>query len=101
MITTTIMSIDTKGAITRVTPDMITAAIVDAEYHVFPGTTVTVCMITLANGAKVLGHNYGSIDPSQQDWQQGRQAAYDMAREKVWELEGYALRERLAQGGAA
>lgn len=86
---------------THVSPDMITRAIISADYHVFPGTTVTVCMLTLANGAKVLGHNYGAIDPTKQDWQLGKQAAYDMAREKVWELEGYALRERLAQGGAA
>ena len=80
----------------RVTPDMITAAIVSSDFHVLPDTQITVCTITLRNGTKVLGYNYGAIDPARQDWQQGRQAAYDMAREKVWELEGYALRERLA-----
>lgn len=80
----------------RVTPDMITAAIVSSDFHVLPGTQITVCTITLRNGAKVLGYNYGAIDPARQDWQQGRQAAYDMAREKIWELEGYALRERMA-----
>lgn len=80
----------------RVTPDMITAAIVSADYHVLPGTQITVCIITLRNGTKVLGYNYGTIDPAGQDWQLGRQAAYDMARERIWELEGYLLRERLA-----
>lgn len=80
----------------QVTPDMITAAIVSSDFHVLPGTQITVCVITLRNGAKVLGYNYGAIDPMRQDWQQGRQAAYDMAREKVWELEGYALRERFS-----
>lgn len=80
----------------RVTPDMITAAIVSSDFHVLPGTQITVCAITLRNGAKVLGYNYGAIDPARQSWEQGRQAAYDMAREKIWELEGYALRERLA-----
>jgi hypothetical protein len=79
-----------------VTPDMITAAIVAADYHVLPGTQITVCTLTLRNGTKVLGYNYGAIDTARQDWKQGRQAAYDMAREKIWELEGYALRERLA-----
>lgn len=82
--------------VARVTPDMITAAIVGADYIVLPGTQITVCTITLRNGTKVLGYNYGAIDPACQDWAQGRQAAYDMAREKIWELEGYALRERLA-----
>lgn len=85
---------NTAGA--RVTQDMITVAIVSSDFHVLPGTQITVCTITLRNGAKVMGYNYGAIDPSLQDWQQGRQAAYDMAREKVWELEGYALRERMA-----
>ena len=83
----------------RVTPDMITAAIVSSDFHVLPDTQITVCTITLRNGTKVLGYNYGAIDPARQDWAQGRQAAYDMAREKVWELEGYALRERLAVPG--
>lgn len=81
----------------RVSPDMITRAIVGAQYHVFPGTTVTVCLIELANGAKVIGHNYGAIDPARQDWEQGKQDAYGMAREKIWELEGYALRDRLSK----
>ena len=90
--------IQTKGdsPAIRVTPDMITAAIVSSDFHVLPDTQITVCTITLRNGTKVLGYNYGAIDPARQNWQQGRQAAYDMAREKVWELEGYALRERLA-----
>lgn len=80
----------------RVTEDMITAAIMHVDYLTLPDTQITVCAITLRNGAKVLGHNYGAIDPARQNWEQGRQAAYDMAREKIWELEGYALRERLA-----
>ena len=84
----------------RVTPDMITAAIASSDFHVLPSTQITVCTITLRNGAKVLGYNYGAIDPARQDWQQGRQAAYDMAREKILELEGYALRERMAAAAA-
>ena len=80
----------------RVTQDMITAAIMHVDYLTLPDTQITVCAITLRNGAKVLGHNYGAIDPARHSWEQGRQAAYDMAREKIWELEGYALRERLA-----
>ena len=65
------------------------------SYHTFPDATVTVCLLTLRNGAKVIGHNYGAIDPSRQNWETGKQAARTMAVEKVWELEGYLLRERL------
>lgn len=85
----------------RVTQDMITAAIMHVDYLTLPDTQITVCAITLRNGAKVLGYNYGAIDPARQSWEQGRQAAYDMAREKIWELEGYALRERQAAGQKA
>ena len=95
---------ETKFEAYYVTDADVTRAIVTSDFHVFPGTTVTVCLLTLPNGARVIGHNYGSIDPARQDWQKGRQAAYDMAREKVWELLGYELRCKLAahqQGGAA
>lgn len=86
------------SAAPRLTPDRIEAAIKDEQYHVFEGTTVTVCMLTLRNGAKVIGHNYGSIDPAQQDWTIGKIEAREMAVEKVWELEGYLLRQRISTG---
>lgn len=87
---------ETSKVAPRVTPERIEEAIVNTEFYVFPGTTVTVCLLTLKNGAKVLGHNYGSIDPAKQDWCIADLVARDMAVGKVWELEGYALRERLA-----
>lgn len=80
----------------RVTPARIDEVIVNTEFYVFTGTTVTVCLLTLKNGTKVIGHNYGSIDATRQDWATGRFEARAIAIEKVWELEGYVLRERLA-----
>lgn len=82
--------------VNRLTAAHIDAVIVKEAFHVFPDSTVTVCMLTLRNGAKVLGHNYGSIDPSQQDWATGRREARAIAVEKAWELEGYLLRQNLA-----
>ena len=67
----------------------------DQTYYIFPGTTVTTCLLTLENGAKILGVNYGTIDPERHDRDQGRLNAYEDAFEKVWELEGYLLREKL------
>ena len=90
----------TGAAPIGLTPADIEAAIAGTDYHVFPGTTVTVCMLTLRNGAKTIGYNYGPIDPARQDWEQGKKAAHAMAVEKVWELEGYLLRERLHQAAA-
>lgn len=94
--------IDAQAAITeaqpltrQLTPADIDGVIVDRRFHKLPDTAITICELTLRNGAKVLGHNYGSIDPTKQDWAQGEAAAFALAREKVWELEGYLLRERL------
>ena len=67
----------------------------DQTYYIFPGTTVTTCLLTLENGTKILGVNYGAIDPERHDWDQGRLSAYEVAFEKIWELEGYLLREKL------
>ena len=67
----------------------------DETYYIFPGTTVTTCLLTLENGTKVLGINYGAIDPERHGWEQGRLNAYENAFEKIWELEGYLLREKL------
>ena len=80
----------------RLTPNHIDEqirAVAFHQFHEFPGTTVTVCLLTLRNGAKVSGYNCGAIDPEQQNWEQGKNAAYSMALEKVWELEGYLLRD--------
>lgn len=80
----------------HLTPADIDPVIVGEDYHVFPGTTVTVCCLTLRNGAKAVGHNYGAIDSTRQDWATGKREARAMAVEKIWELEGYLLRERLS-----
>lgn len=47
-----------KGLIApRITPDMIDEAIAAEAYHVFPGTTLTVCALTLRNGFQVVGES--------------------------------------------
>ena len=82
----------------RFTPQMIDAAIVAGQYHVFPGTTVTVCCLTLGNGYTVVGE---SACASRENFDQelGQKIAYDNARNKIWQLEGYLLRQRLHDAG--
>ena len=57
---------------------------------------VTYCVLELRNGAKVTGVNHGPVSAANFDAAKGREYARENAIEKVWELEGYALRERLA-----
>ena len=59
---------------------------------------VTFCVLILRNGTKIVGINYGSIDPAQHSLEQGRSAARAHAIGQIWQLMGYALREQLAHG---
>lgn len=77
----------------RVTPERIDSVIVDEDYHVFPGTTLTVCALKLANGFTVTGES-ACAGPENFDAELGRKIARAQAKDKIWALEGYALRER-------
>lgn len=72
----------------KMTLDDINRAVVSADYHVFPETTVTVCCLKLRNGFCVVGYS-ACIDPAEFDEAMGRSEANKVAIEKVWELEGY------------
>lgn len=78
----------------RVTPEHIDNCIVGEDFHVFANTTVTVCCLTLRNGFTVIGES-ACASPANFDPDLGRKIARDNARNKIWALEGYALRERL------
>ena len=78
----------------RLSPDKIDAVIVSEQYHVFPGTTLTVCCLTLRNGFQVTGES-AAASPANFNEELGRKIARDNARNKIWALEGYLLRQRL------
>ncbi len=79
----------------RLSPNEIDATIVGEDYYVFPGTTLTVCCLELRNGFRVTGES-AAASPANFDEEIGRKVARANAREKIWALEGYALREKLA-----
>ena len=88
--------IKTKGLnAPRLTPDHIDAQIVGEQFYVFPGTTLTVCALTLKNGFQVVGES-AAASPANFDESIGRRIARDNARNKIWALEGYRLRSYLA-----
>jgi len=76
--------------------DLIDKAITAEQYHVFPGTTMTVCALQLHNGYIVTGES-AAASPENFDKDIGRKIARDNARNKIWALEGYLLREKLAE----
>lgn len=79
----------------RLSPDDIDAVIVSEGFHVFPGTTLTVCALTLKNGFIVTGES-ASASAENFDAELGRKIARSNARNKIWALEGYLLRDKLA-----
>lgn len=81
----------------RLTPEAIDATIVREQYHVFDGTTLTVCCLTLKNGYTVTGES-AAASPENFDREIGREIARQNAREKIWGLEGYLLKQRLHEG---
>lgn len=78
----------------RLTPEAIDAAVLTATYHVFPGTVLTVCCLTLLNGFNVVGQS-APASPENFDEALGRKIAFEDARRQIWRLEGYALKTRL------
>ena len=80
----------------RVAPADLDAKITGEQYHVFPGTTLTVCCLTLANGFTVTGES-AAASPANFDKVIGMKVARAHARDKIWQLEGYLLREQLHQ----
>ena len=81
----------------RLTPDLIDAAIVGEDYHVFPGTMLTVCCLTLKNGFTVTGES-ACASPENFNAEIGQKIARGNAHDKIWALEGYLLKEKLFKG---
>ena len=57
---------------------------------------LTFCVLVLKNGFTVTGES-ACASPENFDPEIGRKIAYENARNKIWQLEGYLLKERLYQ----
>lgn len=79
----------------RVTPARIDEVIASEAFYVFPGTTLTICALTLRNGFIVTGES-AAASPANFDAEIGQKIARDNARGKVWALEGYLLRQQIS-----
>jgi hypothetical protein len=81
-----------EGGGPRILPADIEAAIRHESFHV--DGTLTICILTLQNGFRVTGES-ACADPANFNEAKGRELAGKQAREKIWPLLGYALRDRL------
>lgn len=82
----------------RVRPEDLELEIAREQYHVPEGTCLTICMLTLRNGYIVTGESACAV-PENFDAVLGRKIARENAKEKLWPLLGFRLRDRLTNGG--
>lgn len=78
----------------RITPEMLDAEIASEDYHVFPGSCLTVCCLTLKNGFCVTGES-ACASPANFNAEIGQKIARDNARQKIWAFLGFRLRDQL------
>lgn len=78
----------------RLTPDSIDAVILYEEYFRVTNTTCTICSLVLRNGYVVVGKS-AAASIANFDEELGRKIARDDAREQIWALEGYLLKQTL------
>ncbi|SRR5260221_8082355 len=89
--------LQTKGLnAPRLTSQLIDECIIEEQYYIFPGSTVTVCSLKLRNGFIVVGKS-AAASPENFDQAIGQRIARDDARNQIWALEGYLLRQRLSE----
>jgi hypothetical protein len=79
-----------------VTMSSILSKIAKSEYIIIPGTTVTICTVTLKNGFVVTGES-ACASPENFNVAEGDRYAFEKCINKIWELEGYLLKEKLYQ----
>ncbi len=82
----------------RLNPQHIDDQIKATEFHVF-GQVTTVCCLTLKNGFTVIGKS-ACASPANFNKELGEKIAREDARNQIWALEGYALRNRLMDQAA-
>ena len=78
----------------RVTPARLDEVISSEQYHLFDGSQLTVCVLTLENGFTVVGES-ACASPENFNAELGRKIARDHAKNKIWALEGYLLKQNL------
>lgn len=80
----------------RLSPEKIDSVIDGVDYYVFPGSMLTVCCLTLKNGYTVTGES-ACVSSENFNKELGEKIAYGKARDKIWALEGYLLKQKLSE----
>lgn len=80
----------------RLCPADIDAAIVGETFTTLPSGKVMVCELTLRNGFTVRGEA-ATVSKENFNAEIGEKISRENVRNKVWELEGYLLQQRISE----
>lgn len=61
-----------------------------------PLRLITICVLILRNGYRIVGVNEGPVSGANFDAELGKRLAREKATDQIWPLMGYALKEQLA-----
>ena len=81
----------------RLTPQRIDEVIKEETYTTLPSGKVMVCELTLLNGFTVRGEA-AVVSKENFNEEIGKKISRENARDKVWEVEGYLLQQRMWRG---
>jgi hypothetical protein len=83
---------ETSALPNKVTVEAIEARIVKTVYWQLPGTTATICQLSIDNGFEVRGES-ACVDPANFDEALGEKYSREDAFRKLWPLFGFLLTE--------
>ena len=78
------------------TPQLIDSKTANKSFHKLTDV-LTVCVLTLQNGYTVTGES-ACASPENYNKEIVEKIAFDNARDKIWALEGYLLKQKLFKG---
>ena len=78
----------------RITPDHIDSLIVSQNFTILPSGKTGITELILKNGFSVTGET-STVSKENFDIELGKKISFDKARNKIWELEGYLLQEKI------
>lgn len=78
----------------KITLDYLKQQIANVQYHQLDGTTITIAVITLHSGFTVTGES-ACVDPTSFNEEIGNKIAYDNAFDKLWQLFGFELKQKI------
>ena len=80
----------------RLTPEYIDSVIAGETYTNLPDGRTVICQLTLKNGYTIEGKS-ACVSKDNFNQEIGNKIARQNAREKIWELEGYLLKQKLSE----